>query len=210
MGATVVEIKGHWRPGIPPRLSGSELMCVVGHAPHHGRPREERDQFWNEATSKVATELEKRAEQVECVVLIDANARVGSIASSFIGSKDVGEEDENGVGLREFAESVGIHLENTYHFLGETWVNTSGSESRIDYVGLTEKLHGTAKDPRIERDFELFLSCAEDHRAFSVEVELECGVSVNIFMTRVYVKFWRRNYGRSFQEMRVLILSMIC
>ena len=28
----------------------------------------------------------------------------GSIASSFIGSKDVGEEDENGASLREFAE----------------------------------------------------------------------------------------------------------
>ena len=49
--------------------------------------------------SKVTRELEKRAEQVECVVLIDANARVGSIASSFIGSKDVGEEGENGAGL---------------------------------------------------------------------------------------------------------------
>ena len=57
-------------------------------------------------------------------------------------------------------------------------MHTSGSESRIDYVGLTEKLHGTAKDPRIERDLELVLSCAEDHRAFSVEVELECGVSL--------------------------------
>ena len=152
-------------------------MCVVGHAPHHGRPREERDQFWTELTSKVTTELEKRAEQVECVVLIDANARVGSIASSFIGSKDVGEENENGSGLREFAESVSIHLENTYHSLGGTWVHTSGSESRIDHVGLTEKLHSTAKDPRIERDLELVLSCAEDHRAFSVEVALECCVS---------------------------------
>ena len=158
--------------------SGSELMCVVGHAPHHGRPREERDQFWTEVTSKVATEMEKRAEQVECVVLIDANARVGSIASRFSGSKDVCEEDENGAGLREFAESVGIHLENTYHSFGWTWVHTSGSESRNDYVGLTEKLHGTAKDPRIERDLELVQSCAEDHRAFSVEGELECGVSL--------------------------------
>ena len=95
--------------------SGGELMCVVGHAPHHGRPREERDQFWTELTSKATTEREKRAEQVECVVLIGANARVGSIASSFIGSKDVGEENENGSGLREFAESVSIHMENTYH-----------------------------------------------------------------------------------------------
>ena len=111
-------------------------------------------------------------------MLIDANARVGSIASSFIGNKDVGEEDENGAGLREFADLLGIHLENTYHPLGGTWVHTSGSESRVDYVGLTEKLHGTAKDPRIERDLELVLPCAEDHRAFSVEVELECGVSL--------------------------------
>ena len=109
-------------------------------------------------TSKVATELEKRAVQVECVVLTDANARVGSIARSFIGSKDVGEEDENGAGLSEFAESAGIHLENTYHPLGRTWVHTSGSESRIDYVGLTEKLHCTAKDPRIERDLELIIA----------------------------------------------------
>ena len=100
---------------------------MVGHAPHHGRPREERDQFWNEATSKVATELEKRTERLECVVLIDANARVGSIASSFIGSKDVDEEDENGASLREFVEGVGIHLENTYHSTGETWVHTSGT-----------------------------------------------------------------------------------
>ena len=70
-------------------VSGSELTCVVGHAPHHGRPREERDQFWNEAMSKTTKELEKRAVRPECVVLIDANARVGSIASSFIGNKDV-------------------------------------------------------------------------------------------------------------------------
>ena len=110
--------------------SGSELMCVVRHAPHHGRPREERDQFWTELTSKVTTEREKRAKQVECVVLIDDNARVSSIASSFTGSKDVGEENENGSGLREFVESTSIHLENTYRLLGETWVHTSGS-SRI-------------------------------------------------------------------------------
>ena len=109
-----------------------------------------RDQFWNEATSKVAMEQEKRAERVECVVLFDANARVGSIASSFIGSEDVDEENENGASLREFAEGVCIHLENTYHPTGGTWVHTSGSESRIDYVGLTDKLHGTAKEPRIE------------------------------------------------------------
>ena len=72
-------------------------------------------------------------------MLIDANARAGSIASSFIGSKDVGEEDENGAGLREFRGERGHPLENTYHSLGVTWVHTSGSESRIDYVGLTEK-----------------------------------------------------------------------
>ena len=111
-------------------------------------------------------------------MLIDANARVGSIASSFIGCEEVDEEDENGARLREFAEGVGTHLENTYHPTGSTWVHTSGSESRIDYVGLTEKLHGTAKDPRVERDLELVLSCAEDHRAFSVEVELMCDVSL--------------------------------
>ena len=34
-----------------------------------------------------------------------------------------------------------------------------------------------AKDPRIERDMELVLSCAEDPHAFSVEIALECCVS---------------------------------
>ena len=71
---------------LPFETSGGELMCVVGHAPHNGWPREERDHFCTKATSMVATELEKRAHQGECVVLIDANARVASIASSFIGS----------------------------------------------------------------------------------------------------------------------------
>ena len=84
-------------------------MAASWCAPHRGRPREERDQFLAEVTSKVTPELEKRAEQVECVVLIDADARVGSIASSFIGSKDVGEEDENVSGLRKLDESVSIH-----------------------------------------------------------------------------------------------------
>ena len=103
--------------------------------------------------------------------------RVDSIASSFIGSNDADEEDETGSCLREFAGSVSIHFEKYLRLPRVNVVHTSGSESRIDYVGLTEKLHGTAKDPRIERDLELVLSCAEDHRAFSAEVELECCVS---------------------------------
>ena len=75
-------------------------------------------------------------------MFIDANARVGSIASSFIGSKDVGEK-------RKWFRRKGVCGEREYPLgeylppLGGTWVHTSGSESRIDYVSLTEKLHGT-------------------------------------------------------------------
>ena len=102
-------------------------------------------------------------------------------------------------------------------------MHTSGSESRVDYVGLTEKLHGT-KDPRIERDLELVLSCAEDHRAFSVEVELECGVSLAGGSKKKKQKqinnqhlhdpclrqVLRRNHGGFIQETWVLTLSMVC
>eukprot|EP00973_Karenia_brevis_P028826 3975908-Karenia_brevis.AAC.1 len=76
----------------------------------------------------------QRAHKITWVVLIDANARVGSIASSAVGTAHVEVENSNGAYLRKFAEGFHMRIANTWPPSGHTWTSSHGTRSRLDYI----------------------------------------------------------------------------
>ena len=65
---------------------GLQLLVVVGHGPHSRRPEEERLAWWSRLHTLTASFI-KPSERL--VLLVDANARVGSVQSPSVGPADV-------------------------------------------------------------------------------------------------------------------------
>ena len=67
--------------------------------------------------------------------LIDANGRVGSIASQSVGPVEPQEEDAGGELLHDFLGKCGLLAANTFDGTGRRkWVTTRGQEARLDHV----------------------------------------------------------------------------
>ena len=86
--------------------------------------------------------LEDKVRSLGCwdnlVVFIDANGRVGSVASEGVGSWQADGEDHNGSRLRRFVDCFGLCIPSTFEGVhrgpGCTFCHNSGSVHRIDYV----------------------------------------------------------------------------
>ena len=102
--------------------------------------------------------------RAELVALIDANGRVGSIASQAVGPVEPQEEDAGGELLHDFLGKCGLLAANTFDGTGRrTWVPTRGQEARLDYVVCPQRWL-----PMLQRagtaDFSLAIADKEDHR----------------------------------------------
>ena len=113
------------------RCPSLRLDFWVGHAPvqdEHGR----QEKWWQEVTAMIQGRPQPRA---ELVALIDANGRVGSIASQAVGHVEPLVEDAGGELLHDFLGKCGLLAANTFDGTGRrTWVPTRGQEARLDCV----------------------------------------------------------------------------
>ena len=108
---------------------------VVAHAPQSGRPREEREQWWEHATEQ----LRKFTDGAPVFVMIDANSSCGRCDDTHVGVWD-SEPTHNTPMFRNFLEDFQLCLPatTTVH-VGphDTWTSPDGSFSRrIDYVAV--------------------------------------------------------------------------
>ena len=67
-------------------------------------------------------------------MMVDANARVGSVQSSAVGPQCPDEEDEGGSAFHEFLLATGQVAVATFMQSAPTWQSASSIEHRIDYV----------------------------------------------------------------------------
>ena len=88
--------------------------------------------------------------RAELVALIDANGRVGLIASPAVGSVEPQEEDAGGELMHDILGKCELLAANTFDGTGRrTWVLTRGQEARLDLCGLPAAL---APDVAASRD----------------------------------------------------------
>ena len=110
---------------------------AVGHAPHTGRTFEDRTAWW----SKISTLLRRHQHQRHCILLLDANAQIGSHTTEHIGGLHAAEEDDNGRRLHELLVQTQCWIPSTFAHTGDpaTWYSQAAHQRvgrRIDYVAL--------------------------------------------------------------------------
>ena len=110
-----------------------EVAAFVGHAPHEHDSADNKCAFW---TLLLAVTLRSRdiKPNAHVVLLIDANARVGSVVSPQLGPCASQAENNNGECFRIYLEATALSAGNTFHDAGDTWVITFGMSHRIDYI----------------------------------------------------------------------------
>ena len=85
----------------------------------------------------------------------EANAHVGSVPSTALGSEETQEENENGAALRSTAKENGLLVLNTFFQAGTTWTGSGGHRSRIDYLCVSPQLKTIANRCWVSLDIDL-------------------------------------------------------
>ena len=114
------------------------------------------------------------------MVLIDANARVGSIQTSHIGGCKSDVESPTGALLHTFLAQAGLWLPSTFHLnCGDagtlcpdsgTWKDHAGGWHRLDFVGLSFDFPGLVTSHFVWPDFDRGI-VLEDHRPVVVTLD---------------------------------------
>ena len=143
-----------------PRLS---LQVSVLHAPSLAHtPREVVAAFWRDRAADICS----RPDGADFVVLVDANARVGSIVTPHVGDLAFETETDSGTLFHDFLIEIEGFLPTTLQEVHEgpsgTWCTPQGVWHRLDYVVLPCHWHSATLTSRVLVDVEL-LQKREDH-----------------------------------------------
>lgn len=120
------------------RLCTPVLRCIVvaGHAPHTGHTDEEVKHWW----VQLGRQIPSKYNDWPRILLCDANARVGSVATSFLGEFQAETETSKSEFFRTFLQDQGLWLPATFaktqRSEGGTWRHPNGTWLRGDYIGL--------------------------------------------------------------------------
>ena len=149
-------------------VTAPRLKCTlaVAHAPHSGAEAHIRATWWEELVSALA-----KFEHV--VLLIDANARLGTVESVAVGTGGFAQsEDDNGRAFHAALLELGLWVPATFAPRDEqafTWTTPTGRPHRLDYVAvpIAWKEWCDARDGStmcaVLHDFDT-LAKGEDHR----------------------------------------------
>lgn len=98
------------------------------------------------------------------LLMIDVNARVGSVHSECFGTVSSDIESHNGMLLRSTLTATGLLAVNTVWCPGYTWRSPQGCVSRIDYVCVPNGTSVQCLKTWIESGVDISLGAREDHR----------------------------------------------
>ena len=146
-------------------ISSINLHIISAHAPYEDAHIDRRTAFWDALAAELGTIREHPSNLT--LLLVDANAHVGSIPSPSIGKCVVQAENENGASLRATTEETSVVLVNTFFDAGPTWTGSTGKQSRIDYVGVSTKLKACIARCFIAEDIYLATGERDDHNVWA-------------------------------------------
>lgn len=143
---------------------GLEVIVIVGHAPHSGHARNERENFFL-GVEKLLAQLAALFPSSVPFVCIDANARLGSCSAPGVGGSEPERETDSGELFRGMLCRAALAATNTFWSAGWTWQSTAGSTSRIDYVCCGARWLDNVVDCYAGGEVDLTLDHTSDHRA---------------------------------------------
>ena len=153
---------------------GLHLCCVSAHAPHSGNSPSGIQAWWRKLQGVIPIDAKGRL-----LLLVDANARLGSVTSAGIDAHAGEEECVAGECLRELADVFQLWIPATcFDRKGRrdpsasepTWVSPHGTLHRIDYIGVPQAWNTGNVTPWVHRDL-LPARQHEDHWAACVSAQ---------------------------------------
>ena len=164
------------------RLPFAQITVMVAHAPVEQQPRNVRENWWNECLESLMT---ARVDFSSLVVLIDANARLGSLHSQHIGTFFREPQNGNGELLHRFMKDTDLPAASTFcEKSGPTWRSSKGTQHRIDHVLLPCSWTGRLHDAGTHYGVNLQLGERVDH--FAVFAVVDIGLSPSSHASLVY------------------------
>ena len=115
-------------------LPKCRCFVLIFHAPPECAGEQERLLWWQRCKSVVQ---ESAVDTEVLVTMCDANARVGSVQSSWIGPMRPEKENQNGRQLHQMLQEFDQIASNTFFLQGgSSWTSSTGAQARIDYVAI--------------------------------------------------------------------------
>ena len=152
------------------RKNDLKLILLCGHAPS-GNDAAQLDSWWIATTHAIPTS--KRSWPL--IAMLDANARVGSLTSTSIGPAGAEPENIAGNSFHQWLHDSSLFLPQTMEDMHtgdhHTWVHSSGSTSRLDYIAIDHSLNTPGIRSYIT-PIDLTISRL-DHFSVCVEIPLE-------------------------------------
>ena len=147
----------------------AKVHFFAAHAPHSGDRAEAKATFWELLLKHVLDAL--RANR-HVVMMIDANARIGSCSSPYIGKCSADRENNNGMLFRDFLEHTGLSATSTFFDGGWTWQSSKATRHHIDYIVTDTLFHSLAEKSYPLIDVELSRTSKDDHRAMALSMRI--------------------------------------
>ena len=145
------------------------LLIVCGHAPTSQASDDDISTWW----SMLAKSIPRKYTRWPQLLLVDANARLGSQVSDAVGGHQAEEQDHSGCELHQYLERFDLWIPSTFgmHQKGDggTWCHPRTELwSRGDYVGLPKAWRLTKCEAYVDMKVDLSLK-REDHRVAGAE-----------------------------------------
>ena len=141
---------------------------IIAHAPHSGRPKDERDAWWTQVTETLQLFLNEEP----TFLCIDANATTGRADDVHVGPRD-DFDSSNTEGFRNLLTTLGLCLPSTMEVhigTDETWISPGGQHAkRIDYVAVPISMWTQCELSQVVEDFDL--GQQYDHSLVAVEMK---------------------------------------
>ena len=145
-----------------------KFVLVAVHAPHSGQSDEEISTFWTRVRQLIPASYREWPK----LLCADANCRVGDCHNDCIGGHASDQMSSKCEPFVEFVADQQVFLPSTFEssHVGPsgTWRHSSGSWSRIDYVGLPLQWPLTSCQSWVSEDIDVSL-VKEDHRVVLVD-----------------------------------------
>ena len=161
-------------------IRGHCFIFAVAYGPQEDANSGEKNMFWRSMSSELV-KVRNAFPSAVVVLLIDANADVGSVSCSAIGGSSADIENDNGGRLRLFCCEQELTVINTFVGSGGTWTGVRGDKHRIDYVGMSTASVDRVRfcGPTPEIDISTLKAARYDHHPVVVDVEAAFTGDVN-------------------------------